>query len=134
MPFQKGKSGNANGRPKGAKGKFPNATKGLTISTREFIKNVIDENRDQFNKDLDKLAAKDRVDILVKLMGFVVPKPQSIVLQDMTPTDGETAGGSSIDIDNAPDDIREGYFKYLDWAIANTSDGHDTMAESMDDE
>ena len=135
MPFKKGKSGNANGRPKGAKGKFPNATRGLTVNTREFIKNVIDENRDQFNDDLAKLAAKDRVDIIIKLMGFVVPKPQSIVVQDMTPTDGETAGsGSAINIDNAPDDIREGDFKYLDWAIANTSDGHDNMAESMDDE
>lgn len=127
MPFKKGESGNANGRPKGAKGKS-------CTTIRDFIKDVIDDNRDQFNKDLDKLAAKDRVDIMVKLMGFVVPKPQSIVVQDMTPTDGETAGGSAINIDNAPDDIREGYLKYLDWAIANTSDGHDTMAESMDDE
>lgn len=135
MPFKKGKSGNANGRPKGAKGKFPNATKGLTLNTREFIKSVIDENREKFSEDLERLAAKDRVDIMVKLMGFVVPKPQSIVLQDMTPTDNETAGsGSDLNIDNAPDDIREGYYKYLDWAIANTSDGHDTMAESMADE
>ena len=127
MPFKKGQSGNANGRPKGAKGKS-------CTTIRDFIKDVIDDNRDQFNKDLDKLAAKDRVDIMVKLMGFVVPKPQSIVVQDMTPTDGETAGGSAINIDNAPDDIREGYFKYLDWAIENTSEGHDNMAESMDDE
>ena len=127
MPFKKGQSGNASGRPKGAKGK-------LRTNVRDFIKDVIDDNRDKFNEDMKKLAAKDRVDIMVKLMGFVVPKPQSIVLQDMTPTDGETAGGSSIDIDNAPDDIREGYFKYLDWAIANTSDGHDTMAESMADD
>lgn len=127
MPFKKGQSGNASGRPKGAKGK-------LRTTVRDFIKDVIDDNRDKFNEDMKKLAAKDRVDVMVKLMGFVVPKPQSIVLQDMTPTDGETSGGSSIDIDNAPDDIREGYFKYLDWAIANTSDGHDTMAESMDDE
>lgn len=127
MPFKKGQSGNTNGRPKGAKGK-------LRTTVRDFIKDVIDENRQKFNEDLERLAAKDRVDVMVKLMGFVVPKPQSIVLQDMTPTDGETAGGSAIDIDNAPDDIREGYYNYLDWAIANTSDGHDTMAESMDDE
>jgi len=127
MPFKKGQSGNTNGRPKGAKGK-------LRTTVRDFIKDVIDENRQKFNEDLERLAAKDRVDVMVKLMGFVVPKPQSIVLQDMTPTDGETSGGSAIDIDNAPDDIREGYYNYLDWAIANTSDGHDTMAESMDDE
>ena len=127
MPFKKGQSGNASGRPKGAKGK-------VRTTVRDYIKGIIDDNREKFESDLKSLATKDRVDIMVKLMGFVVPKPQSIVLQDMTPTDGETAGGSSIDIDNAPDEIREGYFKYLDWAIANTSDGHDTMAESMADD
>lgn len=123
MPFKKGKSGNANGRPKGAKGK-------LRTTVRDFIKDVIDENREKFNEDLERLAAKDRVDIMVKLMGFVVPKPQSIVVQDMTPTD---TGLSAADIDNAPDDIREGYYKYLDWAIDNTSQGHDTMAANVAD-
>lgn len=128
MPFKKGQSGNASGRPKGARGK-------IRTSIRQFIKDIIDDKREKFESDLDKLATKDRVDVMVKLMGFVVPKPQSIVLQDMTPTDNETAGsGSDLNIDNAPDDIREGYYKYLDWAIANTSDGHDTMAESMADE
>ena len=127
MPFKKGQSGNANGRPKGAKGK-------VRTTVRDYIKGIIDDNREKFESDLKSLATKDRVDIMVKLMGFVVPKPQSIVLQDVTPTDDETAGGSPIDIDNAPDDIREGYFKYLDWAIANTSDEHDTMAESMADD
>ena len=125
MPFKKGQSGNASGRPKGAKGK-------VRTTVRDYIKGIIDDNREKFESDLKSLATKDRVDVMVKLMGFVVPKPQSIVLQDMTPTDGGLLG--SVDIDNAPDDIREGYFKYLDWAIANTSDEHDTMAESMADD
>ena len=125
MPFKKGQSGNASGRPKGAKGK-------VRTTVRDYIKGIIDDNREKFESDLKSLATKDRVDIMVKLMGFVVPKPQSIVLQDVTPTDGVLNG--SVDIDNAPDDIREGYFKYLDWAIANTSDEHDTMAESMADD
>lgn len=123
MPFKKGKSGNANGRPKGAKGK-------IRTTVRDFIKDVIDDNRDKLKEDLERLAAKDRVDIMVKLMGFVVPKPQSIVVQDMTPTD---TGLSAVDIDNAPDDIREGYYNYLDWAIANTSEGHETMAANVAD-
>lgn len=124
MPFKKGESGNANGRPKGARGK-------LRTSVREFIKDIIDGNRDKFNKDLDKLAAKDRLDIMVKLMGFVVPKPQSIVVQDMTPTD---SGMGSVDIDNAPEDIREGYFNYLDWAIANTGEGHEEAADILEED
>lgn len=124
MPFKKGESGNANGRPKGARGK-------LRTNVREFIKDIIDENREKFNTDLKNLAAKDRVDVMVKLMGFVVPKPQSIVVQDMTPTD---TGMASVDIDNAPEDIREGYFNYLDWAITNTGEGHDAAAGLMEEE
>ena len=93
MPFKKGQSGNASGRPKGAKGK-------VRTTVRDYIKGIIDDNREKFESDLNSLATKDRVDVMVKLMGFVVPKPQSIVLQDVTPTDGVLNG--SVDIDNAP--------------------------------
>lgn len=123
MPFKKGQSGNASGRPKGAKGK-------IRTSVRDYIKGIIDDNREKFESDLKSLATKDRVDVMVKLMGFVVPKPQSIVLQDVTPTDGVLNG--SVDIDNAPEEIREGYFNYLDWAIANTSQAHDDAPETTD--
>lgn len=117
MAFQKGTSGNANGRPKGAKGKLP-------ANVREFIKDVIDKNRAKINADLKNLEPKERLDIIVKLLAFVVPKPQSIVLQDMTP-DG---AARLADIDNAPADVRDGYFNYLDWvtsAAANASEQTD---------
>ena len=123
MPFKKGQSGNASGRPKGARGK-------IRTSIRQFIKDIIDDKREKFESDLDKLATKDRVDVMVKLMGFVVPKPQSIVVQDMTPTDG---GLGSVDIDNAPDEIREGYYNYMDWAINAASQAHDNAPENDDD-
>ena len=125
MPFKKGQSGNASGRPKGARGK-------IRTSIRQFIKDIIDDKREKFESDLDKLATKDRVDVMVKLMGFVVPKPQSIVLQDMTPTDGGLLG--SVDIDNAPDEIREGYYNYMDWAITAASQAHENAPESDDND
>lgn len=112
MPFKKGQSGNAKGRPHGARGRVP-------TNVREFIKDIIDKNRTKINTDLRALDPKERLDILVKLMGFVVPKPQSIVLQDLTPNEGNLT--RLTDIDNAPDEIREGYYNYLDWAIANAA-------------
>lgn len=113
MAFKKGESGNAKGRPKGARGKLP---KGV----REFIKDIIDDNREKMERDLKMLEPKERIDVMVKLMGFVVPKPQSIVVQDITPTESNLA--RSVDIDDAPEEIRNAYYNYLDWAIASANE------------
>ena len=125
MAFKKGTSGNASGRPKGAKGKLP-------TTVRDFIKELIDANRDKINRDINALEPKERLDIMVKLFGFVVPKPQSVVIQDISPTDGNLS--RLADIDNAPDDIREGYFNYIDWTIKNADAGHMAAAAILTDD
>lgn len=115
MPFKKGESGNVSGRPKGARGK-------TTKNVREFIKGIIDKNRAKINADLRQLEPKERLDVIVKLMAYVCPKPQSIVLQDITPTDGDLSRVG--DIDNAPESVREGYYNYIDWLINASDDGN----------
>lgn len=125
MPFKKGQSGNAKGRPHGARGRVP-------TNVREFIKDVIDKNRTKINADLRALDPKERLDILVKLMGFVVPKPQSILLQDLTPTDNNLSRVK--DIDNAPDEVREGYYNYLDWVINESAKEDDLTNEPTEKE
>lgn len=59
--------GRLGGRQKGT----PNRT---TQSTKEFIQAIIDENQDQLREDLKKLAPKDRVNAVLALLPYVVPK------------------------------------------------------------
>lgn len=55
----------------GRKAGTPNKT---TATLKEFVTLIIDENRSQIKKDLKVLEPKERLQILVKLMAFVLPK------------------------------------------------------------
>ena len=67
--------------------------KGTTNKTTTFTKSVIQDilngytSSDLFQKDLKDLEPKDRLDVMIKLMAFTTPKPQSI---DMTVNEGRT--------------------------------------------
>ncbi|MDH6342927.1 hypothetical protein M2480_002047 [Parabacteroides sp. PFB2-12] len=69
--MKKGQTNNPNGRPKGVPNK-------ITGELKSWIQQVIDGNRVQFEKDLKELDPKDRVQVLEKLMQYVVPKQQSV--------------------------------------------------------
>lgn len=62
--------GRLGGRVKGT----PNRT---TQTTREWIQQVLDENQEQIREDLKKLQPKDRVNALLGLLPYVVPKQMS---------------------------------------------------------
>lgn len=63
--------------------------KGTPNKTTAFSKKVIQEivtdyvNGDNFMNDLKEIEPKERLDVMIKLMGFITPKPQSV---DMTIT------------------------------------------------
>lgn len=63
--------------------------KGTPNKATAFSKKVITEivsdytNSDSFMDDLSALEPKERLDVMIKLMGFITPKPQSV---DMTLT------------------------------------------------
>lgn len=61
------------GRTKGTPNK-------ATAFSKAVIQDILTEYTDSgsFNKDMKKLEPKDRLDIIVKLMAFTTPKPQSI--------------------------------------------------------
>ena len=68
-----------------AKGKKTGGRKaGTPNKTTAFSKSVIQEiltdytSSDLFKEDMKKLDAKDRLGIMVKLMAFTTPKPQSV--------------------------------------------------------
>lgn len=61
------------GTPKtgGRKAGTPNK---LTGTLKEFITNLIDQNRQQIEDDISQLEPKERLSILERLMGYVIPK------------------------------------------------------------
>ena len=73
MPHQKGHTNNPAGRPKG----IPNKK---TTELREWVQNIIDGNRQQFESDLQSLEPHQRISMIEKLIAYVLPKPQNLDL------------------------------------------------------
>jgi hypothetical protein len=65
--FHKGASGNKYGRPKGSKNRS-------TSEIKTAFQNLLDANVIQMESDLKKLSPKDRINVLLKLSEFVLPK------------------------------------------------------------
>lgn len=69
--MEKGKTNNPNGRPKGKPNK-------ITQDVRQWLSTVIDKNRRQIERDLKALEPKERLQMLEKLMQYVIPKQQAV--------------------------------------------------------
>lgn len=67
MAQQKGHTGNPNGRPKGTPNK-------ITSTIRNWIIELINDNREQIQKDLQSLEPKDRLSYIEKLLPYILPK------------------------------------------------------------
>ena len=63
------------GRSKGTPNK-------ITGTLKEFISEIIDENRERIREDLEALEPKDRLQILEKLMQYVLPKQRELDLKE----------------------------------------------------
>lgn len=59
------------GRTKGTPNK-------VTGTLKEFVANLIDQNREQMERDLKSLSPRDRLYALDKFMQYVLPKNQSL--------------------------------------------------------
>ena len=63
--------GRIGGRAKGTPNK-------VTSTVKDWISQLIDDNRSQMEKDIKKLSPKDRLQMFEKLMQYVIPKQQSV--------------------------------------------------------
>lgn len=50
----------------------------VTGTLKEFVANLIDQNREQMERDLRSLNPKDRLFFLERLIQYVLPKNQSV--------------------------------------------------------
>lgn len=73
--MKKGETNNPNGRPKGT----PNR---VSTELRNWVSNLINENREQIKKDLMSVEPEKRLAMLEKLMQYVLPKPQQKIEVD----------------------------------------------------
>lgn len=67
MAQQKGHTGNPNGRPKGTPNK-------LTSTVRSWIVELINDNREQIEKDLKSLKPVERLTFIERLLPYILPK------------------------------------------------------------
>jgi hypothetical protein len=67
MPFEEGKSGNPNGRPKGAENK-------ATARIKEAFVKLLEDNIEQLAIDVKKMQPQERAYFLKDLAEYVLPK------------------------------------------------------------
>ena len=67
MPFEKGHSGNPNGRTKGASNK-------ATSKVRESFTSLLEDNLDQLKEDFKELEPRDRIKLFLDLSKYVIPQ------------------------------------------------------------
>ena len=71
MKYEKGKSGNPKGRPQGAHGK-------LTTELRAQLKLLIEDELARLPGYLATLPDPDRLQVVLKLLPYVLPKVQQV--------------------------------------------------------
>jgi len=74
MAQKKGQTGNPRGRPKGTPNK-------ITTNLRQWVNDLLNDNRQTFEGDLKQLEPHQRVAIFEKMLSYALPKLQSVEAQ-----------------------------------------------------
>lgn len=71
MPFEKGKSGHPEGKPKGAKNK-------ITKDLRKAITGFLQDNFDQVQAEFNSLKSEPKIKLYIDLLPYALPKMSSV--------------------------------------------------------
>lgn len=74
MPFEKGISGNPEGRPRGAVNR-------TSTQLREMIADFLENNFEKVVQDFSELNAKDRVKLYCDLLQYGLPRLQAVQIE-----------------------------------------------------
>lgn len=74
MGFEKGISGNPEGRPKGATNK-------TSLQLREMITDFLETNFEKIKKDFELLSIKERAKLYCDLLQYSLPRLQAVQLE-----------------------------------------------------
>lgn len=69
------------GKPKGAEktgGRQKGTPNKVTSTMKDWLAKLIDSNRKQIERDLKALEPKERLQVLERFMGYVIPKQQAV--------------------------------------------------------
>ncbi len=95
-------------KPKGAPktgGRKAGTPNKVTCTLKEFIKALIDNNREQIEKDLESLQPKDRLAIFEKLFQYIIPKQPDEQKEIPKSVKIEIVGNNNIPFANSEDEI-----------------------------
>lgn len=76
MPIKPGQILNPKGRPQGAKDK-------VNTEIRDKFRELVADNYEQLQEDIKSLKPRERIDAIIKLANFILPKLQSIQLYEV---------------------------------------------------
>ena len=76
MALKKGEILNPSGRPKGAANK-------TTSEIRAAFQMLISENIEQLQSDIDKLKPSERINIIMQMANYILPKMQTLNVTEM---------------------------------------------------